>query len=224
MLSSQDWGAIALSLKLAAVTTVLLLVIATPLAWGLARCRAWWKAPVGAVVALPLVLPPTVIGFYLLLAFGPHGPVGQFTQGLGLGSLSFTFAGLAAASVVYSLPFAVQPLQNAFEAVGKQPLEAAATLRAPPWDVFFSVVLPLAKTGYFTAALMVFAHTLGEFGVVLMIGGNIPEQTRVASVQIYQHVEALEYAPAHGMAACMLGLSFILLLALHLFQSKRGRA
>jgi molybdate transport system permease protein len=215
MFESADLAAIWLTLKLAAVTTTLLLVIGTPLAWWLARTPSWWKGPVGAVVALPIVLPPTVIGFYLLVAMGPNGPVGQFTQALGVGLLPFTFAGLVVASVFYSLPFVVQPLQNAFEAIGERPLEAAATLRASPLDAFFSVVLPLARPGYLTATVLGFAHTVGEFGVVLMIGGNIPDQTRVVSVQIYDHVEALEYAQAHWLAAGMVAFSFLVLLALY---------
>jgi len=215
MFESADLAAVWLTLKLAAVTTTLLLVIGTPLAWWLARTPSWWKGPVGAVVALPIVLPPTVIGFYLLVAMGPNGPVGQFTQALGLGLLPFTFAGLVVASVFYSLPFVVQPLQNAFEAIGERPLEAAATLRASPLDAFFSVVVPLARPGYLTASVLGFAHTVGEFGVVLMIGGNIPDQTRVVSVQIYDHVEAMEYAQAHGLAAGMVVFSFLVLLALY---------
>jgi molybdate transport system permease protein len=215
MLESPDLAAIWLTLKLATVTTVLLLLIGTPIAWWLARTRSALKGAVGAVVALPIVLPPTVIGFYLLVAMGPNGPVGQLTQALGLGVLPFTFAGLVVASVFYSLPFVVQPIQNAFEAIGERPLEAAATLRASPLDSFFSVVLPLARPGYLTATVLGFAHTVGEFGVVLMIGGNIPNQTRVVSVQIYDHVEALEYAQAHWLAAGMVAFSFVVLLALY---------
>lgn len=215
MLSETDWGAIHLTLELATVTTVLLLLVGTPIAWWLARSRSAWKTPVRAVVALPLVLPPTVIGFYLLVVMGPNGPVGRLTQSLGLGVLPFTFWGLVAASLLYSLPFVVQPLQNAFEAVGDRPLEAAATLRASPLDSFFSVVLPLARPGYLTATVLGFAHTLGEFGVVLMIGGNIPGKTRVVSVQIFDHVEALEYTEAHWLSAGMLLFSFVLLLAIY---------
>ncbi len=215
MLDSPDLAAVWLTLKLATVTTALLLVLGTPVAWWLARTRSWWKGPVGALVALPIVLPPTVIGFYLLVALGPNGPGGQLTQALGLGLLPFTFAGLVVASVFYSLPFVVQPLQNAFEAIGERPLEAAATLRASPLDAFFSVALPLARPGYLTATVLGFAHTVGEFGVVLMIGGNIPNQTRVVSVQIYDHVEAMEYAQAHGLAAGMVVFSFLVLLALY---------
>ncbi len=215
MLSDTDWSAIRLTLELAAVTTLLLLVIGTPIAWWLARTRSTWKGVVGAVVALPIVLPPTVIGFYLLVAMGPEGPVGRLTQALGLGGLPFTFAGLVVASVFYSMPFVVQPIQNAFEAIGERPLETAATLRASPFDTFFSVVLPLARPGYLTASVLGFAHTVGEFGVVLMIGGNIPDKTRVVSVQIYDHVEALEYAQAHWLAAGMMAFSFVVLLLLY---------
>ncbi|MBC2729756.1 molybdate ABC transporter permease subunit [Thiobacillus sp.] len=215
MLGDTDLAAIALTLKLAIVTTVLLLFFGTPIAWWLARTRSAWKGAVGAVVALPIVLPPTVIGFYLLVMMGPQGPVGQLTQALGLGVLPFTFAGLVVASVFYSLPFVVQPIQNAFEAIGERPLEAAATLRASPLDTFFSVVLPLARPGYLTASVLGFAHTVGEFGVVLMIGGNIPDRTRVVSVQIYDHVEALEYAQAHWLSAGMVAFSFVVLLLLY---------
>ena len=217
-LTSADFAAIWLTLQLASLTTVLLLLIGTPIAWWLAHTRSRLKAPVGALVALPLVLPPTVIGFYLLVAMGPHGPVGQLTQSLGLGTLPFSFAGLLVGSLIYSLPFVVQPIQNAFEAIGRGPLEAAATLRANPWDSFFSVVLPLARPGFITAAILSFAHTVGEFGVVLMIGGNIPGVTRVASVQIYDHVEAMEYARAHGLSAVMLVFSFLILLAMYLWR------
>lgn len=215
-LSEADFAAIWLSLQLASLTTVLLLVLGMPIAWWLAHTRSWLKAPIGALVALPLVLPPTVIGFYLLVAMGPHGPIGQLTQSLGLGTLPFTFAGLLVGSLIYSLPFVVQPLQNAFEAIGRRPLEVAATLRASPWDCFVSVVLPLARPGLLTASVLGFAHTLGEFGVVLMIGGNIPDKTRVVSVQIFNHVEAMEYAQAHWLAGGMLLFAFLILLLLHL--------
>jgi len=218
------WGAITLTLKLAGLTTCILLVAGTPLAWWLARTRSWLKGPVGAVVALPLVLPPTVLGFYLLVTMGPQGPVGQFTQALGIGLLPFSFAGLVVGSVFYSLPFVVQPLQNAFEAMGERPLEAAATLRASPLDAFFSVAVPLARPGYLTAIVMGFAHTVGEFGVVLMIGGNIPNQTRTVSVQIYDHVEAVEYAQAHGLAGGLVAFSFLVLLALYLLNPTGRRA
>ena len=213
-LGTGDLQAIWLTFKLALATTLALLVLATPLAWWLARTPSRWRAPVAAVVALPLVLPPTVLGFYLLVVFGPHGWGGQFTQALGIGLLPFTFAGLLLGSIVYSLPFAVQPLQGAFEAVGRRPLEAAATLRASPLDAFFHVVLPLARPGIVQAAVLSFAHTVGEFGVVLMIGGNIPQKTRVVSTQIYGHVEALEYAQAHWLSAAMVLFSFLVLFAL----------
>ena len=208
-------AAIWLTLKLASVTTLILLVIGTPIAWWLARTRSRLKGPIAAVVALPLVLPPSVLGFYLLVAMGPNGPVGQLTQSVGLGLLPFTFAGLVVGSVFYSMPFVVQPLHNTFEAIGERPLEAAATLRAGPLDTFFTVVLPLARPGFVTASILGFAHTVGEFGVVLMIGGNIPEKTRVLSVQIYDHVEAMEYAQAHWLAGGMLLFSFLVLLVLY---------
>jgi molybdate transport system permease protein len=222
-LSDADLAAIWLTLRLASITTVLLLLIGTPIAWWLARTPSRWKGPVGAVVALPLVLPPTVLGFYLLLAMGPNGPVGQFTQWLGMGTLPFTFWGLVVASVFYSMPFVVQPIQNAIEALGARPLEVAASLRAGPWDSFFSVVLPMAKPGFITASILGFAHTVGEFGVVLMIGGNIPGVTRVVSVQIYDHVEALEYAEAHWLAGIMVVFSFLVLLALYTFNPNKQR-
>lgn len=222
--SPETLQAIALTLKLASLTTLLLLLIATPLAWWLAHTRSRWRAPVGAVVALPLVLPPTVLGFYLLVALGPHGFLGQLTQSVGLGLLSFTFTGLLIGSLVYSLPFAVQPLQHAFEAIGPRPLEVAATLRARPIDAFVSVVLPLARPGFITAAILSFAHTVGEFGIVLMIGGNIPGKTRVVSTQIYGHVEAMEYTEAHWLAGSMLVFSFIVLLGLALLNRRHNRA
>ena len=215
--------AILLTLELASLTTVLLLIIASPIAWWLARSQSWWRGPVGAVVALPLVLPPTVLGFYLLVALGPHGPLGQLTQWLGWGTLSFTFAGLLLGSIIYSLPFAVQPIQHAFEAMGDRPMEVAATLRARPLDAFFSVALPLARPGFITAAILSFAHTVGEFGMVLMIGGNIPGKTRVVSTQIYGHVEAMEYAQAHWLAVGMLVFSFAVLLGLNLLNRKTTR-
>lgn len=223
MLTDNDLQAIWLTARLAGITTLILLLFGTPLAWWLARCRSWWKGPLGAIVALPLVLPPSVLGFYLLLAMGPNGPVGQMTASLGLGTLPFTFWGLVVASSFYSLPFMVQPLQNAFESIGERPLEVAATLRASPLDTFFSVVLPLARPGFLTAGVLTFAHTVGEFGVVLMIGGNIPGVTRVASVQIYDHVEAMEYADAHRLAAVMLAFSFAVLLAMYARRPKPAR-
>jgi molybdate transport system permease protein len=222
LLTDSDLQAIWLTLKVATLTTVILAVIGTPLAWWLARTRLWLKTPVATVVALPIVLPPSVLGFYLLVLMGPNGPVGQWTQALGLGTLPFTFSGLVVASVLYSLPFMVQPVHNAMEAMGSRPLEVAASLRASPLDTFFNVVLPLCKPGLITGGIMSFAHTVGEFGVVLMVGGNIPGVTRVVSVQIYDHVEALEYAEAHRLAAVMLGFSFVCLLALHLYN-QRGR-
>ncbi|SAK90587.1 molybdate ABC transporter, inner membrane subunit [Caballeronia hypogeia] len=214
-LDSADLQAITLTLELASLTTALLLVVGTPIAWWLTHTRSKLKGIVGAVVALPLVLPPTVIGFYLLVLMGPNGYVGKITQALGIGLLPFTFAGLVVGSVIYSLPFVVQPLQNAFEAMGRRPLEAAATLRAGPWDRFFTIALPLARPGIITATILGFAHTVGEFGVVLMIGGNIPGRTRVVSVQIFDHVEALEYAQAHWLAGGMVVFSFIVLLLLY---------
>jgi molybdate transport system permease protein len=222
VLTPANLGAIWLTLKLAGLTTLLLLLIGTPIAWWLARTRSWWKGPVGAVVALPIVLPPTVLGFYLLLLMGPNGPVGRFTEWAGIGLLPFSFGGLVVASVFYSMPFVVQPIQNAFEAVGDGPLEAAATLRAAPLDAFFSVAVPLARPGFLTATVLGFAHTVGEFGVVLMIGGNIPGQTRVVSVLIYDHVEAMDYAQAHWLAGGMVVFAFLVLLALYLLNA-RGR-
>lgn len=210
-------------MKLAAVTTVLLLIVATPIAWWLARTRSKWRAPVSAMVTLPLVLPPTVLGFYLLVLMGPNGPIGMMTQALYGGLLSFTFTGLVIGSVVFSLPFAVQPLQYAFESIGERPLEVAATLRARPLDAFITVVLPLSRSGFLTAAILSFAHTVGEFGVVLMIGGNIPGRTRVISTQIYGHVEAMEYGQAHALAALMVVFSFAVLMALALLRRRDAR-
>jgi len=210
-----DWSAIRLTAELAATTTLLLLLVGTPLAWWLARTRTRLKPLWSALIAMPLVLPPTVLGFYLLLLMGPQGPVGQLTQALGLGRLPFTFAGLVVASVFYSMPFVVQPLQQAFEAVAERTLEAAATLRAGAWDRFFTVALPLARPGLVTACVLGFAHTVGEFGVVLMIGGNIPGATRVLSVAIYDHVEASEYADAHRLAAFMVAFALLVLVTLY---------
>lgn len=215
-------AAIWLTLKLASVTTLILLILGTPIAWWLARTDSRLKGPIGAVVALPLVLPPSVLGFYLLVAMGPNGPIGQVTQTVGLGTLAFTFSGLVVGSVFYSMPFVVQPLQNAFEAIGDKPLEAAATLRAGPMDRFFNIVLPLARPGFVTASILGFAHTVGEFGVVLMIGGNIPEKTRVVSVQIYDHVEAMEYTQAHWLAGGMLLFAFAVLLILYSGRRTQG--
>lgn len=215
-LTDNDWQAILLTLKLASVVTFILLWVATPLAWWLARTRSGWRKPIGAIVALPLVLPPSVLGFYLLLAMGPNGPIAPLLAWFGVGLLPFSFSGLVIASVFYSLPFMVQPLQSAFEAIGDAPFEAAATLRASPLDRFLTIALPLALPGFVSASILTFAHTVGEFGVVLMIGGNLPGITRVASVQIYDHVEAMEYADAHRLAAVMLVFSFVVLLGLHL--------
>ena len=217
-LAESDIQSIWLTIRLAATVTVILLLLGSPVSWWLARTRSRLKGAVGAVVALPLVLPPSVLGFYLLLAMGPNGPLGQLTRAVGLGALPFTFWGLVVASVFYSLPFMVQPLQNAFESIGERPLQVAATLGASRLDAFFTVALPLARPGFLTASIMTFAHTVGEFGVVLMIGGNIPGVSRVASVQIYDHVEALEYAQAHRMAAVMLLFSFLVLLALYVWR------
>jgi len=218
-----DWQPVWLTLKLASLTTLILLILGTPLAWWLARTHAWYKQTVSAIVALPLVLPPTVLGFYLLILLGPKGPVGSVMQTLGLDTLPFTFAGLVVASVLYSLPFTVQPLQNTFESLGDRPLEVAATLRASPWDRFMTVVIPLARPGILTALVLTFAHTIGEFGVVLMIGGNIPGETKVLSVAIYDHVETLEYDQAHILAAGMIVFSFIILLTLYLINGKLNR-
>jgi molybdate transport system permease protein len=219
-LTESDLQAMALTLKAALLTTGILLMLGIPIAWWLARTRSWLKTPVATLVALPIVLPPSVLGFYLLVAMGPHGTVGHWTQALGLGVLPFTFAGLVTASVFYSLPFMVQPIHNAMEAMGTRPLEVAATLRASPLDTFFSVVLPLCRPGLITGTIMTFAHTVGEFGVVLMVGGNIPGVTRVVSVQIYDHVEAAEYGEAHRLAAVMLVFSFLVLLVLHAYNQR----
>lgn len=220
VLGESDWLALWLTLRLAGLVTLILLLLGTPMAWWLARTRSRWKAPIAAVVALPLILPPSVLGFYLLLAMGPDGPLGWLTAMLGVAPLPFSFAGLVVASVLYSLPFMVQPLQGAFEAIGERPLEVAATLRASPLDAFFSVVVPLALPGYLTATILTFAHTVGEFGVVLMIGGNLPGVTRVVSVQIYDQVEALQYLQAHRLAAVLLVGSFVVLLALYLWRPR----
>jgi molybdate transport system permease protein len=222
-LSADAWPAIALTLQLASLTTLILLLLATPLAWWLSQTHSPWRSVVAAAATLPLVLPPTVLGFYLLVLLGPQGWVGQLTTAMGLGTLSFSFSGLLIGSVVFSLPFAVQPIQHAFEAMGRRPMEVAATLRARPLDAFISVALPLARPGLLTAAVLSFAHTVGEFGVVLMLGGNIPGQTRVVSTQIYGHVEAMEYAQAHWLAAGMVVFSFLVLLALMRLQRKPDR-
>ncbi len=217
-LSSGDWAALWLSVRLATTTTLILLIIGIPVAWALARSHSWWKSPVNAMIALPLVLPPSVLGFYLLIAMSPSGFIGQITQALGLGSLAFSFWGLVVASVIYSLPFVVQPIQNALETIGERPLEVAATLGLSPWRRFFLVALPLARAGIVTAAVLGFAHTLGEFGVVLMIGGNIPGTTQVVSVQVYEHVESLQYAQAHTLSLLLVGFSFIVLALLYTFN------
>lgn len=229
MFSSADWSAIWLTVQLASTVTVILLVIGTPIAWWLARTHSWLKGPIGALVALPLILPPTVLGFYLLIFMGPNGPLGKLTSTLGLGTLPFTYWGLVVGSVFYSLPFVVQPIHNSFNGLGERPLEQAATLGLNPLKTFFYVALPMSKPGFITAAVLGFAHTVGEFGVVLMIGGNIPKQTRVVSVQIYDHVEALNYGQAHWLSAAMVVFSFCVLLIVYgmnssNFSRERGHA
>ena len=219
-----DWQPVWLTLKLATATTLLLLIVGTPIAWWLSQTHCRLKHVIAAVVAMPLVLPPTVLGFYLLIFLGPNGPGGQLTESLGIGLLPFTFAGLVFASVLYSLPFVVQPLQNAFEALGSRPLEVAATLRASALDRFFHVAVPLARPGFLTAIVLGFAHTVGEFGVVLMIGGNIPGETKVLSVAIYDHVETLQYDQAHILSAGMIGFAFVVLLLLYLLNGRLHRS
>ncbi len=219
-----DWQPVWLTLKLAGTTTLLLMLVGTPIAWWLARTQAWYKQALSAVVALPLVLPPTVLGFYLLILMAPDGAIGRLTQTLGLGTLPFSFEGLVVASMLYSLPFVVQPLQNAFEALGPRPMEVAATLRATPWDRFLTVAIPLARPGFLTAAVLCFAHTVGEFGVVLMIGGSIPGETKVLSVAIYDYVETQEYDQAHLLAAGMLVFSFLVLMTLYLVNGRLSRS
>ena len=220
MLDTADWTALWLTMRLAAVSTVVLLGLGIPFAWWLASTRCRFRFVIEALVALPLVLPPTVLGFYLLLLLSPEGAVGQFMQALGGTSLAFSFSGLVVGSVIYSLPFVVQPIQQAFRAVGRQPMEVAATLGAAPLDRFFSVALPLARPGIITGAALGFAHTLGEFGVVLMIGGSIPGETRVASIAIYEHVESLDYGAAHALALALLAISALLLTALYRFNRR----
>ncbi|MES9868269.1 MAG: molybdate ABC transporter permease subunit [Sedimenticola sp.] len=218
-----DWLTVWLTLKLATLTTAVLLVVGTPLAWWLATSRAWWKELVGSLVALPLVLPPTVLGFYLLLMLGPEGPVGQLTRSLGIGTLPFTFPGLVVGSVIYSLPFVVQPIRNAFESMGERPIEVAATLRSSPLKRFFDIAIPLARPGFVTGSVLGFAHTVGEFGVILMIGGNIPGETKVLSVAIYDHVESLEYTQAHWLSGGMLLFSFVVVLTMYLTEKRLKR-
>lgn len=220
---SDAWPAIALTLQLASLSSALLLIIATPIAWWLSQTSSAWRKPIAALITLPLVLPPTVLGFYILVVLGPKGWIGELTQSLGLGVLSFSFTGLLIGSLIFSLPFAVQPIQYAFEAIGRRPLEVAATLRASPLDAFFSVALPLAKPGLLTATVLSFAHTVGEFGVVLMIGGNIPGQTRVVSTQIYGYVESMAYEEAHLLSAGMLVFSFLVLLALGQLKTRTDK-
>ena len=220
---AELWPPIRLTLELAATTTIVLLIIGTPIAWWLARSRARWKEAVAAVVALPIVLPPTVLGFYLLIALGPDGPGGWIAGLFGGRSLAFTFEGLVIGSVFYSMPFVVQPIRNAFEAFGDRPLEVAATLRASPWDAFWTVAVPLARPGFVTGAVLGFAHTVGEFGVVLMIGGNIPGETKVLSVAIYDYVETLRWTEAHILAAGMLVFAFVVILSMMLLEKRLGR-
>ena len=222
-LTPDNLQALWLTFKVAALTTLILLLLGTPLAWWLARSRSWVARPVGALVALPLVLPPSVLGFYLLVGLGPNGPIGAWMVSMGLPTLPFTFTGLVVASVFYSLPFMVQPILNSMQALGERPLEVAATLRASPLDRFFHVVLPLCRPGIVTDCIMSFAHTVGEFGVVLMVGGNIPGVTRVVSVQIFDHVEALEYADAHRLAAVMLVFAFVVLMTLQVYNARQAR-
>jgi molybdate transport system permease protein len=221
---AELWSPIRLTLELATITTILLLIIGTPIAWWLARSRVWWREAVAAIVAMPLVLPPTVLGFYLLLAFGPHGPGGVIAGLFGARTLAFTFTGLVIASVLYSMPFVVQPIRNAFEAAGDRPLEVAATLRASPWDAFWSVAVPLARPGFMTAAVLGFAHTVGEFGVVLMIGGNIPDQTKVLSIAIFDFVETQRWMEAHVLAAGMVVFAFVVITAMMVLEKRIGRS
>jgi molybdate transport system permease protein len=218
------WSPISLTLELATISTILLLTIGTPIAWWLARSKAWWKEAIAALVAMPLVLPPTVLGFYLLLAFGPHGPGGAVAALYGARTLAFTFTGLVIASVLYSMPFVVQPIRNAFEAMGDRPLEVAATLRASPWDVFWSIAVPLARPGFMTAAILGFAHTVGEFGVVLMIGGNIPGRTKVLSIAIYDFVETQRWTEAHILASGLVVFAFLVITIMMVLERRVRRA
>jgi len=215
IISEQDLIALFVTLKLASISTIVLIVIGTPIAWWLSHSHWRYKYFVEAIIALPLILPPTVLGFYILVSLGPNGPIGGLSSAMGGESLAFTFTGLVIGSVVYSMPFVIQPLQNAFSAIGQRPLEVAATLGASPIDRFFSIALPMARPGFITASVLGFAHTLGEFGVVLMIGGNIPGRTKVVSISIYDHVEALEYGQAHALSASLLLFSFVLLLIVY---------
>ena len=220
---AELWSPIRLTLELATVTTLVLLIIGTPIAWWLARSKSRWKEAVAAVVALPLVLPPTVLGFYLLILLGPEGPGGWIAGLFGGRTLAFSFEGLVIGSVLYSMPFVVQPIRNAFEAFGERPLEVAATLRASPWDRFWSVALPLARPGLLTGAVLGFAHTVGEFGVILMIGGNIPGETRVLSIAVYDYVETLQWTKAHILAGGLLAFSFLVILTMMLLDRRLGR-
>ncbi len=222
--ASELWPVIRLTMELAVVTTVALLLIGTPIAWWLARSKAPWKEAVAAIAALPLVLPPTVLGFYLLILLGPDGPGGWVAGMFGARSLAFTFEGLVIGSIIYSMPFVVQPIRNAFESVGDRPLEVAATLRASPWDAFWTVAVPLARPGYVTGAVLGFAHTVGEFGVVLMIGGSIPEETRVLSIAIFELVETLRWAEAHLLAGGLLVFSFVVVATMMAVEKRMGRS
>ena len=220
MLNEYDLAALLVTIKLASITTVILILVGTPIAWWLSQTRFKFKAVIEAIIALPLILPPTVLGFYLLMTLGTNGPIGNFLESLGGSSIAFTFTGLVVGSVIYSLPFVVQPLQNSFGSIGKQPMEVAATLGASKLDRFFTVAVPLARSGFITASVLGFAHTVGEFGVVLMIGGNIPGETGVLSIAIYDHVEAMEYGQAHILAGGLLVLSFIMLLVVYTFNRR----
>jgi len=220
MLNEYDLSALLVTIKLASITTVILILVGTPIAWWLSQTRFKFKAVIEAIIALPLILPPTVLGFYLLMTLGTNGPIGNFLESLGGSSIAFTFTGLVVGSVIYSLPFVVQPLQNSFGSIGKQPMEVAATLGASKLDRFFTVAVPLARSGFITAGVLGFAHTVGEFGVVLMIGGNIPGETGVLSIAIYDHVEAMEYGQAHVLAGGLLVLSFVMLLVVYTFNRR----
>ena len=220
MLNEYDLAALLVTIKLASITTVILILVGTPIAWWLSQTRFKFKAVIEAIIALPLILPPTVLGFYLLMTLGTNGPIGNFLESLGGSSIAFTFTGLVVGSVIYSLPFVVQPLQNSFGSIGKQPMEVAATLGASKLDRFFTVAVPLARSGFITASVLGFAHTVGEFGVVLMIGGNIPGETGVLSIAIYDHVEAMEYGQAHILAGGLLVLSFVMLLVVYMFNHR----